>query len=178
MPSKSETQTSCCSDPTSCGSHSNSDQANQLGRRHFIKASGASGLTAAMALANPAKVMAGPFEQTDLDHIIPADKKLSQAWIDGLYARGEALTATGDDLKYIGMPINGIGTGQVYLSGDGRLWYWNLTAKKDGKSNPKGRRYMEPDEAKAHAGQGFALQVDGKVRTLDAKGFKLSLIHI
>ena len=125
-------------------------------RRQFVKAAG---LTAAMALANPAKVMAGPFDAAKLAHIIPADKKLSKAWIEGLYARGEPLTATGGDLKFIGMPISGIATGQVYLSGDGRLWYWNLTANKDKKNNPKGPRYMDPDEAKPPAGQGVALQV-------------------
>lgn len=125
-----------------------------------------------MALASPTSAMAGPFQATELnEHIIPADKKLSQQWIDGLYARGQALTASGDDLKYIGMPISGICTGQVYLAGDGRLWYWNLNAKKDRKNNPKGRRYMEPDAAKAPSGQGFALQANGKTHTLDAKGF-------
>ena len=125
-----------------------------------------------MALANPAKVMAGPFKSAELDHVIPVDKKLSKAWIESLYARGEPLTATGGDLKFIGMPIGGIGTGQVYLSGDGRLWNWNLTANKDKKNNPKGFRYMDPDESKSPAGQGFALKVKGKVHTLDAQGFE------
>ena len=146
----------CCSSP-------------KMQRRQFVKASG---LTAMMALANPASVMAGPFEAAELDHVIPADKKLSKAWIEGLYARGEPLTATGDDLKFIGLPISGIGTGQVYLSGDGRLWYWNLTANKDKKNNPKGPRYMDPDEAKSPAGQGFALQINDEVHSLDAKGFE------
>ena len=43
------------------------------------------------------------------------------------------MTVTSEEMKYIGMPINGIATGQVYLSGDGQLWYWNLTAVKDKK---------------------------------------------
>ena len=161
-----DTQTSCCRDSSLCCEPSN--DAQQPGRRQFIQASS---LTAAMALASPTSVMAGPFDAAKLAHIIPADKKLSKAWIEGLYARGEPLTATGGDLKFIGMPISGIATGQVYLSGDGRLWYWNLTANKDKKNNPKGPRYMDPDEAKSPAGQGFALQVDGKIHSLDAQGF-------
>ncbi|GAA5507413.1 GH116 family glycosyl hydrolase [Novipirellula caenicola] len=140
-----------------------------VGRRQFVKATG---LTAAMMMAARSNVMAGPFEAAEIDHVIPADKKLSKDWIASLYARGEPLTATGDGLKYIGMPISGLCTGQVYLGGDGGLWYWNLTAAKDRKNNPKGARYMQPDVARSSRDQGFALRVGGKVHTLDANGFK------
>ena len=95
----------CCRGTSSC------DPA-PIGRRDFIKASG---LTAAMLMAGRSPVMAGPFSKEDFEQIIPSDKKLSKEWIASLYARGEALSATGEDLKYIGMPINGICTGQVYL---------------------------------------------------------------
>lgn len=138
-------------------------------RRDFMRTTG---LTAAMLLAGRFRVMAGPFDPADFDKIIPADKKLSKEWIASLYARGEALSATSGDLQYIGMPINGICTGQVYLGGDGQLWYWNLTARKDKENNPKGPRYMQPDKANSPPGQGFALQVNGRIHTLDAKGFK------
>ena len=154
-PEKSKSE-GCCPSP-------------MIRRRQFVKAVG---VTAAIALADPSKVMAGPFKTAGLNHVIPVDKKLSKAWIESLYARGEPLTASGNDLNFIGMPISGIATGQVYLSGDGRLWYWNLTAKKDKKNNPKGLRYMDPDEAVSPAGQGFALQVNGKVHSFDAEGFE------
>lgn len=156
-PSEEQSPATCCCTGSS------------IRRRDFIKATGA---TAALVMAGRLRVMAGPFSATDFDKIIPADKKLSQDWIAGLYERGEALNAAGEDLKYIGMPINGICTGQVYLGGDGRLWYWNLNATKDGKHTPKGLRYMQPDVANAPLGQGFALQVNGKVHTLDQKGFQ------
>jgi len=100
-----------------------------------------------MMLAGKTNVMAGPFQAQDL-------------------------TATSDDLKFIGMPINGICTGQVYLGGDGKLWHWNLTANKDKKNTPKGFRYLKPDPAKSPIDQGFAIKVADKVHTLDAKGFK------
>ncbi|MEP4079457.1 GH116 family glycosyl hydrolase [Haloferula sp.] len=116
--------------------------------------------------------MAGPFEAKDFDKIIPADKKLSKDWVASLYARGEPMTVTAGKVDYIGMPINGICTGQVYLSGDGELWFWNMTARKDKGNNPKGPRYMKPDVAKSPAGQGFALQVNGKIHPLNSAGFK------
>ena len=91
----------CCHGTSSCASSS-------IGRRDFIKASG---LTAAMLMAGRSPVMAGPFTKEDFEQIIPSDKKLSEEWMASLYARGEALSATGEDLKFIGMPINGICTG-------------------------------------------------------------------
>ncbi|MFC7338751.1 GH116 family glycosyl-hydrolase [Haloferula chungangensis] len=125
-----------------------------------------------MLMAGRIKVMAGPFEGKDFDKVIPADKKLSKEWIDSLYARGKPTTVKAGKVDYIGMPINGLGTGQVYLSGDGELWYWNLTAQKRKKNNPKGPAYMSPDKAMGPAGQGFALQVDGRTRPLNAEGFR------
>jgi uncharacterized protein (DUF608 family) len=156
--------------PNKFTSLSESSSASQLfaGRRDFLKASG---LTAAMLLSGRINVMAGPFAPEDFDKIIPADKKLSADWIKSLYARGQPTTVQAGKVDYIGMPINGIGTGQVYLSGDGELWYWNLDATKDKKHNPKGLRYMKPDAAQAPAGQGFALQVNGQTRALNSLGF-------
>jgi non-lysosomal glucosylceramidase len=153
-----------CSSPA-CGCNP-----SPLGRRGFIKTTG---LTAAMLMAGRTRLMAGPFTGKDFEQIIPSDKKLSKEWIASLYDRGKPLTATGEDLKYIGMPINGICTGQVYLGGDGRLWYWNLDGTKDAKwNNPKGPNFMEPLAAGTPEIQGFALRAGGREFSLDAKGFK------
>ena len=141
----------------------------QLGRRQFIQASG---LTAALALANPSSVMAGPFQAGELVHLIPADKKLSKEWISSLYARGEALSASAGEFDYLGMPISGICTGQVYLSGDGRLWLWNLDASMGAQHNPKGLGYMQPPKSVSPYDIGFAIEAGGETRTLDAQGFR------
>ena len=129
-----------------------------------------------MLMAGRSPVMAGPFSKEDFEQIIPSDKKLSKEWIASLYARGEALSATGEDLKFIGMPINGICTGQVYLGGDGRLWYWNLDGKRDKKHTGEGPRFTDPDTIHSPMDQGFALEVDSggekRVFTLDSKGFE------
>ena len=119
--------------------------------------------------------MAGPFALDDFESIIPSDKKLSKDWIAGLYQRGKSLTATGHELEKIGMPINGFCTGQVYLGGDGRLWYWNLDGKRDKKHDVKGSRFASPDIINSPIDQGFALQVgagdDQRIFTLDSDGF-------
>ncbi|UOY04946.1 GH116 family glycosyl hydrolase [Muricauda sp. SCSIO 64092] len=84
--------------------------------------------------------------------------------------------------EYIGMPVGGICTGNVYLSGDGRLWDWdifNTTELVYGGSGGD-KFYRAPmkstDRKKHHLEQGFAIRttVKGKsqVRTLDQKGFE------
>lgn len=71
--------------------------------------------------------MAGPFDSKDAaDHFVPADKKLSPEWVRALFARGEQTWYSGNDLKTIGMPVGGICAGQIYLTGDGRLVYWDI----------------------------------------------------
>jgi uncharacterized protein (DUF608 family) len=142
-------------------------------RRDFIKLTAAAATSSALT---PMPTMAGPFWQEDFEQIIPSDKKLSKQWIDSLYARGNPLSATGEDLKFIGMPVNGICTGQVYLGGDGRLWYWNLDGARDKKQIGAGPRFTAPDSFHSPLDQGFALQVDSggekRVFTLDSKGFE------
>ncbi|TWU32542.1 GH116 family glycosyl hydrolase [Novipirellula artificiosorum] len=167
MTKKSDSVSNTC-----CGGTRSCDPGPE-GRRDFLKASG---LTAAMLLAGRSTVMAGPFIKEDFEHIIPSDKKLSKDWIASLYARGEALRATGEDLEFIGMPISGICTGQVYLGGDGRLWYWNLDGTRDSKHMGSGPRFTDPDTLHCPMDQGFALEVvsggEKRVFTLDSQGFE------
>ncbi|MDE3740963.1 GH116 family glycosyl-hydrolase [Maribacter polysaccharolyticus] len=164
-------QNSCC--PTSSCCEPKQPVTN--GRRSFIKKAS---LSAAMFAVGPVKLMAGPFSQEDFQHGIPKDKKLTKEWMASLYARGEALNATGEDLKYIGMPINGIGTGQIYLGGDGRLWCWNLDGEPDDvwKEMGAGHKYMKPVTPYSPIDQGFALQVgsgkEKRVFRLDSSGFQ------
>ena len=136
--------------------------------------------------------MAGPFTQADLsEHLIPADKKLKPKWVDSLTARGRAEVFSGDQLAYIGMPIGGIGCGQLYFGGDGRLWHWDifksnykrekhemkLSAMTMGGHYPYpvafGEEYNYQNGAEVQ--QGFAIRVQSGdrtvVRTLDKVGF-------
>ena len=59
-------------------------------------------------------------------HSIPADKNLSAEWIAGLYEGRRRQVFSGEDAATIGMPVGGIGAGQLYLRGDGTLGCWRI----------------------------------------------------
>lgn len=98
---------------------------NKRSRRSFIKtlAAGYGALSFPMVPAFPGRV-----KVSKNGHLIPVEKQLSAAWIKSLTERGKAevYTSERDELKYIGMPVGGICCGQLYISGDGRLWLWDI----------------------------------------------------
>ncbi len=57
-------------------------------------------------------------------HIIPQKKNLSKEWTRSLFEQGEQKIYRGEELKTIGMPVGGIGAGQLYVRGDGSLACW------------------------------------------------------
>ena len=59
-------------------------------------------------------------------HLVPADKKLSPDMMKGLFKRGPQQFYSGKDLDTIGMPVGGIGVGQLYLRGDGTFALWQI----------------------------------------------------
>ncbi len=134
-------------------------------RRDFLKTSAASAFGAALANA-PA--MAGPFTREDFDHLVPADKKLRPEWVKSLFERGTPEVLRGNDLKYVGMPIGGIGAGQLYLGGDGRLLHWDIFNQHIATGD---RNYAKPFVPEARLKQTFALKVGGNVHRLAASGF-------
>ena len=139
-------------------------------RRDFIKITA---LGVAATLAPGMRAMAGPFEASDFEKLVPADKKLSAEWVKSLFARGERTVYRGAELEKIGMPVGGICTGQLYLGGDGRLWHWDIFNKHVATG---AEHYAKPPKPVSPLEQGFALKVsaEGKseTRTLDAAGFK------
>lgn len=67
---------------------------------------------------------------------------------------------SGEQLKYIGMPIGGITSGQVYLGGDGQLWYWDIfNIKRIKPGGPGDKFYLNPMVQDKKFEQGFALRV-------------------
>lgn len=166
-----------------------------LSRREFVRRSAATGSLIALSGCGAAPrgqscQCNGP---TPTQHLIPADKALPQAWLDSLVRRGQPEVWSGEQLRYIGMPIGGIGCGQLYLAGDGRLWLWEIFKCNYSRESADGwplskmtscGHYIQPVDSTtghyhpdmgAQVDQGFAIRLtcDGRTqtRTLDAKGF-------
>ncbi|MEI7534028.1 MAG: GH116 family glycosyl-hydrolase [Verrucomicrobiae bacterium] len=143
------------------------NRADGWARRDFLKISAASFLGLAFSRL-PA--MAGPFTREDFDHLVPADKKLSPDWVKSLFARGTPEVLRGGDLKFVGMPIGGIGAGQLYLGGDGRLWHWDIFNRHE-NSGSNGPHYAKPLTLASPLTQKFSLKLGDKVVSLDRDGF-------
>jgi uncharacterized protein (DUF608 family) len=121
------------------------------------------------------------------DGTVPIVKKLDPAWIKALADRGEPMLytkANSHNFDYIGMPVGGIGAGELYLSGDGKLWDWDIFGTRCNPGFPveQGLAYRAPhkvgdlnDPSQTVLEQGFVIRTKqgDKVdtRTLDKDGF-------
>lgn len=78
--------------------------------------------------------------------LVPADKKLTPEWLRSLTERGiPRIHRDPKELARIGMPVGGICCGQVYLSGDGRLWLWDIFGSPpDDPARTSGTHYANP----------------------------------
>src|SRR6185436_18850345 len=92
---------------------------------------------------------------------IPEDKGHSAAWRQALIERGEPSVARGNELRWIGMPVGGIGCGQMYLKKDEKLWLWDVLnlPPPSGFDSSAGPHYERPLEPSSPFGLAFALQV-------------------
>jgi non-lysosomal glucosylceramidase len=168
-------------------------------RRNFLKMAGAA---AAGLAVSRMPIMAGPFDAESWNQYIPADKKLHPDWVASLFARGmpAVCSKSRNELRYIGMPVGGICCGTLYLSGDGRLWNWDIFNQKtegvlprrlnwadvgmdfgatDGTLRPRdGATFVKPAvrEESQKIAQGFAVRItsgaESQVRALDADGWE------
>lgn len=162
-----------------------------ISRREFVQSSLGAGLFAAYGgLALSPKMV---FAQNPGQQLIPVDKGLAVDWLASLTERDSAeIYREWEELQYIGMPVGGMGCGQLYLGGDGQLWHWDIfksNYERDPDHGEKldslgaGGHYAHPvsqgelytKRNGADVKQGFAIEVQqlGKrsVRTLNHDGF-------
>jgi uncharacterized protein (DUF608 family) len=156
----------------SCSGSCSSTNKFKLSRRDFVKLTTSSVAVASGLGGFP--LMAGPFQENEYLKIITEDKKLDPAWVDSLYARGEKQVYTNPEaLKHIGMPVGGLFAGTVYLSGDGRLWLWDIFNRDQEGIRPRsvtykggeirtrdGANYIDPAEIDSPFEQGFYLRLN------------------
>jgi uncharacterized protein (DUF608 family) len=141
--------------------------ARVLGRRDLLKTA-AWGVAALTARSGPAAAQSPGRASAIAEDNAPAAQQMT-----ALSLRGEPAVYRGDDLMWIGMPVSGITTGQLYLSGDGRLWCWDIfnATEPEGDS----RHYAYPIAAESSLEQGFSLRVEGggaaARRALSRQGF-------
>ncbi|MBN8456825.1 MAG: hypothetical protein J0M04_03200 [Verrucomicrobia bacterium] len=140
-------------------------------RRSFLKLAGSG---AVAAFCGRFTAFAGPFEGADFVNLIPSDKKLRPEWIKSLFERGTPTEYTGAELDKIGMPIGGIGTGQLYLGGDGRLWHWDIFNLRQPPhfTSSSGDNYAKPPEPHFPIEQSFSIRIGEETRFLDRRGFR------
>jgi uncharacterized protein (DUF608 family) len=140
---------------------------NKSHRRECIQTSAA---TVLALLISAVPIMADQLTSTNFDKIVPADKKLSTEWVNSLTERGESAVLRGKDLKFVGMPVGGICAGQLYLGGDGRLWYWDIFNRF---TPPAGddEHYKKPMLPSYPLKQSFSLKVGDQKVSLDSNGF-------
>ncbi|HUC86446.1 MAG TPA: GH116 family glycosyl-hydrolase, partial [Candidatus Acidoferrales bacterium] len=149
----------------STGQNSSSEASGKLVRRDFLRLLGLGGM--ALTAYRPWEAaMAGPFTRADFEKLVPADKKLSPAWVKSLFARGVPTTYTKsrNELRYVGMPVGGLCAGQLYLGGDGKLWHWDIFNQTIGTGAD---HYAKPMEPSSPLEQGFALRVVAEGKALE-----------
>ena len=137
-------------------------------RREFLKLSAA---TTTGLLFSHLPAMAGPLRRENFDHVVPADKKLSPDWVKSLFARGTPEVLRGSELKYVGMPVGGIGAGHLYLGGDGRLWHWDIFNQYIYTPDRAGCHYSNQMLPASPLTQRFTLKIGDTIRHLDREGF-------
>ena len=99
-------------------------------------------------------------------------KGITREHIEKQKRRGIPEVFSGEELKYIGMPIGGLTAGQVYLGGDGQLWYWdifNINRINPDNTGAGDKFYLNPMSQDRRFEQGFAVRFKKGITSLYRK---------
>jgi len=170
---KNTTEASSCCGPNSscCGPSPAPDSHEGISRRQFLARTGAASV--ALMFAGMPRWVAGSGQVIMSPHLIPKDKDLSPGWIQSLTEPGEPQVYMNEAARTIGMPVGGIGAGQIYLCGDGSLGLWEIF--NDHRTYPHGAVSYARRTIPKPVDHGLALywKQDGvtKAHMLDHSGF-------
>ncbi|HEY4023786.1 MAG TPA: GH116 family glycosyl-hydrolase, partial [Pseudonocardiaceae bacterium] len=130
-----------------------------VNRRRFLTISGSVAGAMMFAARNGTAFAAGADGTAAGGAVGYPDKGISAGDVAALYQRGNPSSYTGSELRYIGMPVGGGACGQVYLGGDGKLWYWDVdNAPAPPWANCNGPAYADPHIPFSPFGNGFVLR--------------------
>ena len=103
------------------------------------------------------------------------EKKFPASFPGALVSRGQPIVynkQNSRNFEFIGMPVGGIGAGQLYLGGDGNLWWWDIFNTSTDSRATGEAAYEHPvgrsvDGVHPKVDQGFMIrtQQDGRVVT-------------
>ncbi len=110
-----------------CACKTKSGSRGDMDRRAFLRRSLAAGAATGM--------LAEQWTRADIEALYAAGRSddaraiedALAAWTRGLREMGSRRYYRNDELDNIAFPLGGIGAGQVYLRGDGRLWSWQIS---------------------------------------------------
>ena len=100
-------------------------RANEIARREFLKRTLAAGVAGALA---------GRLGYANIEALYASGKtgdaaaveKALEEWTQQLWELGATRVYREDALEHIAFPLGGIGAGQIYLTGRGRLTSWQI----------------------------------------------------
>ena len=152
-----------------------------VSRRRFTQAIGLGALEAVLPWSQMRAVAAEAGVSVDKWMLVPEDKQIPQQWLDELTVRGSGSVLRGNQLDWMGMPIGGLTCGQVYLSGDGRLWHWDVD-NRISAHNDNGIHFRQPLTPASPFECGTVLRTKGggesaSTRFLDGRGFSSVSFH-
>ncbi|ANW95302.1 hypothetical protein AXE80_02925 [Wenyingzhuangia fucanilytica] len=95
---------------------------------------------------------------------IPINKGLDNKWIESLLEKGEQKIYNDEELKYIAMPCGGIGTGQVEITGEGKLVftesvYNQMQQPNTGHGLSSGYNYINPVVLESKVNNAFSIRI-------------------
>lgn len=139
-----------------------------VNRRGFLEIAGVGAASVLSGLLKPLSAFA-----VEDAKLLFAEDKIPAAWKRTLLVRGEPdrYTKRRDELRYIGMPVGGIGAGQLYLGGDGRLWHWDIFNQYIFTDDKSKCHYAHPVDVESPLTQNYSLAIGHKVVSLDRIGF-------